>query len=478
VSILQEKCAVTAVVGEGEENLPAAALAREALFAMQHRGPEATGIASMDSDGQVIAHRGEGLVRDVYTEADIRRLTGSMAIGHDRYSTAGSKKGHAQPVLDEGIGFALGHNGNLTVTQYLQTFLDRHNVRTKQLNDSEMMGLAVAVHIRAGQDLPNAVELTYPLLRGAFSSVAMHDGVITAFRDTKGIRPLALGTIDGGQVVASETCGLDIMGATYVREVNPGEMVIITPDGVESRQIAEGESKLDIFEMIYFARPDSMLYGMPVNTFRRRCGSQGLAEQHPPVIDDTSNILVVPVPDTSIPAAAGYAKQHGLELEQAIIKNRYSGRMFMDPTEMGRRRGLRRKHNFVPGSVEGRDLILIDDSIVRLNTIPRIVELAKNEGARTVTVLIASPPIRFPDYYGIDTPEQSELVAAHLTIEEIRQKIGCEYLGYLSLDRLVAATGLPAEKFNLSPFNGEYPIGIGHYNRQKIQTPVSMECAA
>lgn len=428
----------------------------------------------MQPDGGIIAHRGEGLVRDVYSDADMRQLTGSIALGHNRYSTAGSKKGHAQPVMDEVIGFAFGHNGNLPVTRNLETYLAKHNIRTGPLNDSEMMGQATALHIRGGQPLPDAVELAYPLFRGAFSCVAMHDGVVTAFRDTAGIRPLALGEIDGGHVVASETCGLDIMGATYLREVAPGEMVIITPDGFESRQIAEGREKLDIFEMIYFARPDSMLYGMSVNEFRRRCGEK-LAEQHPLNIDDTDNILVIPVPDTSIPAAGGFARALGLDIEQAIIKNRYMGRIFMEPSDAARQAGTRRKHSFVPGVVKGRDVVIKDDSIVRLNTIPLLVEMARSEGAKSVTVLIASPPIRFPDFYGIDMPKQSELAAANFTIEEMRQKIGCDYLGYLSLSNMIAAAEQPAEKFNLSAITGEYPIGIGHH-KQNIKAPVSMEC--
>lgn len=455
--------------------MPAAALVHDMLFAMQHRGSEASGIAAQQPDGSLSHHRGEGLVRDVYAPEDMEQLVGSLAIGHNRYSTAGSKCGHEQPVLDAPIGFALAHNGNLPVTDYLETFLRKHNVRTDKLNDSEMKGQATALYIRGGQDMPDAVQLAYPLFRGAFSSVAMHDGVITAFRDPAGIRPLAIGKRDDGYVVASETCGLDIVDATYVREVDPGEMVIITKGGIESRSIAEGSPKLDMFELVYFARPDSVLYGMSVNDFRYRCG-QELAAQHPPLVDNADNTVVIPVPDTSIPAAEGYAAALGLPHRQAIVKNRYIGRTFMQPSDAARRAQLRRKHSFVPGSVQGRDAIIIDDSIVRLNTLPRLVQLAQSEGARTVSVLLASPPVRFPDYYGIDTPQQSELAAANLKIEEIRRRIGCDYLGFLGLSRMVSATALPADKFNLSPFNGEYPIGIG-YHKQSISMPVSMEFA-
>jgi amidophosphoribosyltransferase len=470
---LNEKCAVTAVIGD--EGLPAAVLAHDALFAMQHRGSEATGIASQQPDGALSHHRGEGLVRDVYNPEHLQRLTGSIAIGHNRYSTAGSKCGHAQPVLDEPIGLAFAHNGNLPVTSQLETYLNKHHVRTKDLIDSEMMGQAIALHIRGGQDLPDAVELAYPLFRGAFSSVAMHDGTVVAFRDSAGIRPLALGSVGGGHIITSETCGLDIVGANYEREVAPGEMVIITKDGVETRQITDGKSKLDMFELVYFARPDSMLYNMPVNDFRIRCGQQ-LAEQHPPINDDIQNTLVIPVPDTSIPAAEGYAQHLGIPYRQAIIKNRYVGRTFMEPTNEDRNLQLRRKHNLVPNSVKDKHVIMLDDSIVRLNTMPRLVALAMAEGALSVSVLIASPPVRFPDFYGIDTPMQRELAAANLRIEEMREKIGCNYLGFLSLSRMVGATGLPYDRFNLSPFTGEYPIGIGRH-KQNIKTPVSMEFA-
>jgi amidophosphoribosyltransferase len=336
-----------------------------------------------------------------------------------------------------------------------------------------MMGLAIAQHIRNGQELPDAVELTYPLLRGAFSCVAMHDGLVVAFRDPKGIRPLAIGKLENGRVVASETCGLDTIGAEYEREVEPGEMVIITKDGMESRRVADGEAKLDMFEFVYFARPDSYLYGLNVNEVRRRFGEQ-LAEQHPPQVSDAANVVVVPVPDTSIPAAEGYATSLGFRDVQALVKNRYIGRTFMQGTSGQRTEQLRRKHNVIPEAVRGRDIILIDDSIVRLNTIPRLVELVRSAGARSVSVLIASPPVRFPDFYGIDTPEQSELAAAKWTTEEMRTKIDCKYLGFLSLERTIKATGLPADRFNLSCFTGDYPIGIGHH-KSEIRRPVSME---
>ena len=469
----REKCAVSGVVMQ-DPLLDASPLVYETLFAMQHRGVEACGITSQDAEGDITYVRERGLVRDVFTPEVMNTLLGSMAVGHNRYSTSGSKVDHPQPFIDKWLAMSIAMNGNLPLVDYLQTRLSAQNIKTSKANDTELMGLSIAQHMRNGLALPSAIELTYPLLRGAFSCVAIHDDTMVAFRDNKGIRPLALGSTENGVVIASETCGLDIVGAKYEREIRPGEMLIVAKNGeMYSRQIAEGEEKLDMFEFVYFARHDSYLYGKSVNEVRRNFGKE-LAKQHPPITNKTKNILVVPVPDTSVPAAEGYAKKLGLEQRQAIIKNRFIGRTFMLPNQAQRKDQLRRKHNIIPEAIKGRDLVLIDDSIVRLNTMPKLVQLAKSCGAKTVSVLIASPPVRFPDYYGIDTPAQKELAAANLTIEQMRKKIKCDYLGFLSLSGTVNATGLTADKFNLSCFNGEYPIGIGA-RKKEIFTPVSME---
>lgn len=468
----KEKCAVAAVVSSEGDPL-AAGMLYESLFAMQHRGTEASGIATLQADNSLRTHRDLGMVRDVYNKDIIGNLGGVTGIGHNRYSTSGSKQDHPQPYRDEEVGFAFAHNGNLPVTSYLETVLGKHGIQHQHLNDSEMAGSVIAQNLRYGHDLPAAVELAYPLMKGAFSCVAMHNGTVVAFRDQNGIRPLALGTFDGGYVVTSETAGLDIVDATYQREVNPGEMIIINDGEIESRQLAEPDPKLDMFEFVYFARHDSELYGQRVNEVRRKQGEQ-LAEEHGALFDDTANVLVVPVPDTSIPAAEGFAEKLGLKQRQAIIKNRYIGRTFIQPSHDTRRQNLRRKHNMIPEAILGKDIILIDDSIVRLNTLPRLVELAHQAGARSVSVLIASPPVRFPDHYGIDTPHQKELAAANMTVEQMRKKVGCKYLGFLSLSRLIEATGMPADMFNLSCFNREYPVSIGDHANE-IQTPVSME---
>lgn len=282
-------------------------------------------------------------------------------------------------------------------------------------------------------------------------------------------------TAEGGTVFSSETCGLDIIGADYEREVQPGELVIASSDGIETYQLAEGTNKLDMFEMVYFARHDSQLYGQSVNEVRRAFGRQ-LAREHGPLRDNTDNTVVVPVPDTSIPAAEGYGAELGLPVEQLIIKNRYIGRAFMSVEDGERQDHPRLKHNLVRSAIKGKDLVVIDDSIVRLNTIPVITQLAKAAGARSVSVLISSPPIRFPDFYGIDTPSQDELAAANLTVEEIKNEIECDYLGFLSLRGMVEATGVPDDNFNLSCFTGEYPINIGRRKREIVE-PVSMQYA-
>ena len=464
---IKEKCAVAAAITSSED-INAAELVYESLIAMQHRGPEASGIVCESSTGDLQSKKGLGLVVDVFDKPARMRLIGNMAVGHNRYSTSGAKDSHVQPFEDPAIGFALSLNGNLPVTDRLEKFLSSKNIRTAYANDTEMAGLAISQFLREGLDLPQAIERAYPLMTGAFSCVAMHNSQLVAFRDAYGIRPLAIGKIDHGYSVASETCGLDINDSAYVREVDPGEMVIITNSELESQKIAIAESKLDIFEFVYFARHDSMLYGQRVNEVRRRSGEQ-LFKEHPPRQDKVDNLIIVPVPDTSIPAAEGYANQLGLNSTSAIIKNRYIGRTFMQPINSERNKNLRRKHNTIPEVIDGKDVILIDDSIVRLNTMPRLVELTYLSGARSVTVLIASPPVRFPDFYGIDTPDQIELAAANLTIEQMRQKMGeekkCIYLGFLSLSGLIKATNLPDYMYNLSCFTGEYPIDIGDRKR-------------
>ncbi len=466
----REKCAVVGVVEKDNASLTAI----DALRAMQHRGPEASGVTSMAEDGILNIHRELGLVKDVYRDPQIiASLAGSLAIGHNRYSTSGDKKKHSQPVVDESIGFSLGHNGNLTDTAELEEELKQHNVIISRLNDSEMMARTIATKIREGQTLPDAIADMYNQFNGAFSCVAMHDGQVVAFRDRFGIRPLSYGSLpDNGWVIASETCGLDTAGADFINDIKPGQMMVFTPGyPPKSTQLAEGKETLDIFEFVYFARPDSMLYGESVYEVRRRFGEE-LADLHASFIPD--NAIVVPVPDTSIPASEGFSEKLDIRTRQAIVKDRYVGRTFILPTEHERQKQLKIKHNIAPMAVKNKDVVVIDDSIVRLNTIPIIVERLKASGAKSVTVLIASPPVRYPDFYGIDTPRQSKLAAHHMTVEEMRKAINAEYLGFLSLDGMIRATRSPKSRFNLSCFNGEYPIPIGDW-KNAISEPVSRE---
>lgn len=468
---LKEKCAVVAVAAD-----QAAEIGATALFALQHRGPEATGLVTQRSDGTIQSNIGQGLTQDVHTEEEIAKLEGDLAVGQDKYSTNGSKHKHWQPVKDEAIGAAMGHNGNLPKTGGLDCFLERHNILTGPANDSEKASLSLFQAIRSGLELPDAVERIYPMLEGAFSCVALHGGLIVAFRGAVGIRPLEMGTLDGdGTIFASETCAIDSVDGLFERSVRPGELVVAARDGgiIETRQLAEGQEKLDLFEFVYFAREDTRLYGRSVHGARTSSGEK-LAEQHPPITDDPDNILVTSVPETSGPAAEGYAHSLGLTYGKAIVKNRYVGRSFLMPTNDMRRKQLRRKHNIIPEKVVDKDMIVIDDSAVRFNTAPRLIKQLKAAGARSVMFLLASPPIRFPNFYGIDTPAQDELTAANYTIEEMRRMIGADYLGYLSLGRLVEAIGVPADMLEMSALTGKYSLDIGE-NKHKIYAPVSMD---
>jgi amidophosphoribosyltransferase len=300
----REKCAVGGILLAEQTEDSASAHLYEVLFALQHRGDEASGIVSREPGEPLAAHRELGMVKDVYGNESVSRLTGRLAIGHNKYTTSNSMQGarelrHPQPVIDESLGLALSHNGNIPDTSKMDGFLEKHNLLHGHRNDSEKMGFTIAQFMRGGQDLPSAIENAYPLLEGAFSCVGLHDDMLVAFRDPYGIRPLALGKFDNNWVASSETCGLDILNAEHTREVRPGELVVITADGaMESKQLADGTDKLDIFEFVYFARHDSTLYGKTVNEVRRQFGIE-LALAHGAMHDDGENVVVVPVPDAS-----------------------------------------------------------------------------------------------------------------------------------------------------------------------------------
>lgn len=466
-----EKCAVVGV-STSDKGGDAARIAYQSLFALQHRGVEGSGIVT--TGGRVLKEkRAPGMVRDVYSEADMNHLTGSIAIGHNRYSTHGDKYSHLQPVVSEAIGAAFAHNGTIPDTDALKKYLSERRYHTEQYNDSELFGQALFSKLHGGRDFPGAVDEVSRLAIGAYACVATHGGTLAGFRDPHGIRPLEIGQFDGGLMLASETCAFDTVGAEYVRSVEPGELVMIQGNQLQSSRFAEPDLKLDAFELVYFARHDSVIAGQRVNEVRRRFGEE-LAALHRPWQSSTDSILVTPVPDTSVPAAEAYAGALGLRHETAIIKNRYIGRTFMQPTQAMRQNDLMLKHTILRERVEDRDLYLIDDSIVRGNTLPRLVKLARKMGARSVSVLIASPPIRFPDFYGVDTPKQSDLMAAQQTVEQMRETIDADYLGFLSVSALVRATGMARSDLNLAAFTGEYPVSIGKQVRT-VGQPISLE---
>lgn len=438
-------------------------------MALQHRGQESSGIVSGDGSA-LYRHVGSGLVASVYCEEDLEVLPGTIAIGHNRYSTSGGANDiHTQPVLKANSHFAFAHNGNLPITTSLMNFLSKHDRATRTLNDSGMMAEAIDCYIEEGHTLEQAIIKAYPLFTGVFSCVAMNDHQLIAFRDEYGIRPLSIGTLNGGYVVASETCAFDTIGAQFLCDVQPGELIVFDTEGIRSHQVRPSNLKLDIFEFVYFARPDSILEGQNVNTVRQRMGEE-LFRQYPINAD-----IVVPVPDSAIPAALGYAVASNIPFEMALIKNRYIHRTFIRPTSQQREQDLRMKLNPIPELLKDKRVILIDDSIVRGTTTKKIVRLLKEAGAQKVHVLISSPPVLYPDFYGINLPRQEDLIAARLSIPEICSQVGADTLGYLSYDAMIRSTNLPASCLSMACFDGIYPAPIGEECSRRIRNMGAVE---
>jgi amidophosphoribosyltransferase len=461
-SELREKCAVFAIY---EPEMEVARITYYGLYALQHRGQESSGIVTTDGK-RFYRHVGQGLVGQVYRDEDLEWLHGSMAIGHNRYSTSGgSDAQHAQPVLNPETGVAFAHNGNLPSAKALRAFLTEQGVEHSGSNDSELMAAALTYYVEKGLSLANAVEQCYEYFTGAFSCVAMSRDQIVGFRDPCGIRPLSLGHTEKGWIIASETCAFDTVAAALTREVEPGEMVVIDRHGVRSRQLAKPNPKLDIFEFVYFARQDSLIAGRRVGEVRRRFGQQ-LWREHRLEAD-----VVIPVPDSAIPAAIGYAHASGIPFDHGLIKNRYIHRTFIRPNDFLRQHDLGLKLNPVPEVLMGKRVVVVDDSIVRGNTTRKMVRMLYGAGAHSVAVLISSPPFKYPDFYGIDTPNQADLIGAQKTIPEIQEEIGCDYLGYLSYDGMIKATGMPASQFSTSCFNGVYPIDIHERAKEFVPVP-------
>jgi len=453
----EEACGVFAVYAPGED---VARLTYFGLHALQHRGQESAGIAVGDRE-TVTVTKNLGLVSRVFKESDLDSLTGDVAIGHTRYSTTGSSTSweNAQPHLSA-IGrqvIALAHNGNLVNTSELRDALKVQGIRFRSTTDSEVMTTLVGYFTQKTNHIRDGIRETMKLIRGAFAVVLTTEDAIYAFRDPNGVRPLVLGELpeQRGWVVASETCALDIMGARFVRDVAPGEMLKISDDGVQAEQAVPAQKpSLCMFEFVYFARPDSEMCGCSLYEARRHMGAALAAEA--PVDGD----MVMGVPDSGIPAAVGYAQASGIPFGEGLAKNRYVGRTFISPSQTIRQQGIRLKLNPLKHAIAGKRLIVVDDSIVRGNTTKKLVALLREAGAAEVHMRITSPPVQWPCFYGIDTDTQEQLIGAVKSVEEIRAHIGADSLAYLSLPAMVEATGARADSFCLACFNGEYPIEI------------------
>ncbi len=445
----RDECGVFGVLAPESE---VARLAYFGLFALQHRGQESAGIAACEG-GHIMTVRDLGLVSQVFDEQKLRALTGDMAIGHVRYSTTGSSAWeNAQPVYrSDRRQLALAHNGNLINAVELHGELLDKGVSFRSTSDSEIIAALLSTH--EADSIDEALAETMPRLQGAFSTVVMTTDKLVAFRDGAGLRPLSLGRIGERWCVASESCAFDIIGAELVREVEPGEMVVISEAGMESRQVVDSPRKaFCVFEHIYFARPDSILEGNRTQVSRRKMGE--ILWRESPVEAD----VVVAVPDSGNPAAAGFSKASGIPRDDGLIKNRYVARTFIQPGQELRKHGLRMKFNPLREVVEGKRLVVVDDSIVRGNTTRQIVKMLRDAGAREVHMRISAPPIRYPCHYGVDMSTTDEMVAHGRSVEEIAVELECDSLAYLSLEGVYEAIRGERGTHCDACFSGEYPL--------------------
>jgi amidophosphoribosyltransferase len=447
----KEECGLFGVWAPGED---VARLTYFGLFAQQHRGQESAGIAVGDGHN-ILVYRDLGLVSQVFNEATLTTLHGDLAIGHTRYSTTGSTTwDNAQPVFKtDGIhSLVLGHNGNLVNTNALA---ERVGSRSAATTDSDVVATILASEMVATGGLQEAALRVLPTLEGAFCFVLMDERSVYAARDAHGVRPLSIGRLPNGFVVASETCALDIVGAAFVRDVEPGELIRIDDRGLHSARFAESPKRsLCIFEIVYLARPDSRIAGATVHEARREMG-RILAREHPADAD-----MVIAVPTTGQSAAQGYSEVTGIPYGDGLYKNNYVGRTFIQPSQTLRDRGVKLKLNPIPDSIRGKRLVVVDDSIVRGTTTKQIVMALREAGAAAVHVRITCPPVKWPCFYGIDMPTRQELIGADLTVQQICDYVGADSLGYLSLEGMVAASGGRSETFCRACFDGEYPIPV------------------
>jgi amidophosphoribosyltransferase len=452
----RDECGVFGIYGPEHD---VSRLAYFALFALQHRGQESAGIAAAETGGYIITQRALGLVSQVFKEHDLRALSGDLAIGHVRYSTTGSNEWeNSQPVhRSAGAGgnqreLALAHNGNLINAVELHAEMRARGVTFTSTSDSEIIAALLATHPAAS--IEDAIADVMPRLHGAFSTVVMTKDRVLAFRDPAGVRPLSLGQIGDRYCVASETSAFDIIGATHMRDVQPGELVSIGADGIRTRQVVQGErDAFCVFEYIYFARPDSRMNGTVLQAARGRMGENLAREAPAPGAD-----LVIAVPDSGNPAARGYARASGLPQDDGFVKNRYVARTFIQPGQELRKHGLRLKFNPLPEIVGGRKLVVVDDSIVRGNTTRQIVQMLRDAGAAEVHMRISAPPIKHPCHYGIDMSTREEMIAHGRTVDEVAAELGADSLAYLSLEGVYDAVGAQRAHHCDACFSGEYPL--------------------
>ena len=448
---MHESCGVFGVYAPGED---VARLTFFALFALQHRGQESAGIATTDGKN-IKVHTGMGLVSQVFSEDSLSHLTGDIAIGHNRYSTRGSSRvDNAQPIIagKDSDTIALAHNGNIINAERLQQELSDQGYTFRTSTDTE-----VIINLILSSNEKNWVDrIKYAMrrLQGAYSLTIMTNNTLFGVRDPFGVRPLCLGTMNGGWVIASESCALDHIGASFIREIEPGEIVAITENGVDSYREETGRKALCIFEYIYFARPDSVINGRLLYSARLAMG-EGLAEEHPVDAD-----LVMGVPDSATAAGIGYSHKSGILFGEGLLKNRYVGRTFIEPDQRIRDLGVKLKFNPLPQVLDGKRLVVVDDSIVRGTTTPQVVKLLKKAGVKEVHMRICAPPLRYPCFFGVDMATRWELIAAQKSIPEIRDFIGADSLGYLSIDNLIKAVALPRDIFCTACFTGDYPIPV------------------
>jgi amidophosphoribosyltransferase len=448
----EEACGVFGVYAPGEE---VGRVTYFGLYALQHRGQESAGIAVTSGDG-ILVVKDMGLVSQVFDENSFVSLLGDYAIGHVRYSTTGSTFWeNAQPLYDLTCRgpVAIAHNGNLVNTVQLRESLTEGGATFTSTTDTEVIG--ALLNSSSADTTAGAIEEVFPRMRGAYSLVILTEEGLFGVRDPHGIRPLCIGRRDGGTFLASESAALDVVGAKFLREIEPGEIVLINEEGISSRMFTQpARPALCIFEFIYFARPDSLLYDRVLYDARKEMGMH-LAEEAPVEAD-----IVIPVPDSGVPAAIGFAEKSGTPFGEGLIKNRYIGRTFIQPSQSIRQLGVRLKLNPLTPVIAGKRLVVVDDSIVRGTTSRKIVEILKDAGAREVHMRVSSPQIKFPCFYGIDTADRDELIASRLGVAEVRDFLGADSLHHLSMDNLVRSCRAPKDKFCTACFDGDYPIEV------------------